>query len=350
MKKFYTLTFLLMTIFVASTATGQEFFEDRDAWLAALTGTVIEDDFGRFGEPIEDALITDLGDPIDLAFGQLSTTDPDNGVFFVNDIEGAPFFPNFNFFGIGTGFIFTDYVITPDTETNGELEGFCLCTANDSTISNEPAMPLVIELFNGTDLVSTLMVPPTLNVDVEVNYCWINDTGSTITSFTVGFGGQFGGICDIDLAFCPVVDDSCRGQIQSLIADLESLLPTGSNSDDYFIQEALVDLNAIDDDALFDGDLLNEYGLYFFFRAKFGVFFLQHVYDSDVSAQIDAFNAIVQCVTQAAIDEAIIRGGDQDFIDFAIELEDFAQYLEDGGYFLDAILFRKFAWAYAFSA
>ena len=56
-------------------------------------------------------------------------------------------------------------------------------------------------------------------------------------------------------------------------------------------------------------------------------------------------------MTQAAIDEAIIRGGgDQDFIDFAIELEDFAQYLEDGGYFLDAILFRKFAWAYAFSA
>ena len=348
MKHFYSLTFLLATIFVASTATGQE-FEDRDAWLAALKGIVIEDDFERLGEETEVLEFNDLGDPIDLAYGQISTTDPDNGVFFANVVgDSAPLISNFNF--VDDNLVFTDFVVTPDTETNGELEGFCLCYAVDPFI-DDFSVGAVIELFNGNDLVSTLELSPTVNVDAEINFCWINDTGSTITSFNIVFEeNQTGAVCDIDVAFCPVVDDSCRGQIQNLIADLESLLPTGSDSDDYLIQEALVDLNAIDDDALFDGDLLNEFGLYFFFRAKFGVFFLQHVYDSDVSAQIDAFNAIVQCVTQAAIDEAIIRGGDQDFIDFAIDLEDFAQYLEDSGYFLDAIFFRKFAWAYAFSA
>lgn len=342
MRKFYTLTIFLFTLLAASTSSAQEFFDDQAGWLAAITGTVVEDDFSQFGETNG---IVDLGDPIDFEFGQLSSPNSDVGAFYLNEGDGGIFvnFSTVDLLLMSPASI-SEYVITPDTTTHGDLEGFCLCygTVNSTDVT--------VEVFDGTNLVSTLTLPGTPNNDASINYCWINDTGATITSFNVIFGEEFGGICDIDLAFtAPVVDDSCRSLIQDLIVDLESLLPTGSQSDDYFIQEALLDLNAMNSDAIFDDDdLLNEIGCYFFFRAQWGVYFLQCVHNSDVSAQIDAFNAIVQCVTQAAIDEAISRGGDQSFIDYAIELEDFAQYLEDCGYYLDAIYYRKFAWYYAF--
>ena len=361
-KDFFTVAALCLL--AASTCFGQgELVSDKAAFDAATAGTnCLEENFDEVVFNDEGTTVQELFDPtnIDFVFGFNELTIAGGSITF-EDPSGQPvssLVANSNnlFFAVDgqatslIGLIAESTVDdTPSSSTIqvdtslGQVAGVCF--QFQGLIADESLA--LLEIFDGDTLIDSFVVP---FIDFPGTLGYVNTSGANITSVRFSVEGEdLVAVSDLDICFQEVAEeDTCQSLLADTVSGLQALLPTGDAYDDVAIESALANLTVMQDPVFFDDEnRLSSYGLTFFLGAKYSTLFLKQVDSVDVSDSLTAIQDILACVVDAEIQAAIDRGGDQDFIDFAMYLEGCAQYFENEGNLIEATAFRKLAWLYA---
>lgn len=327
----WALTLLLFSPSASAQTTGQVIF-GVDNWLAAMTGTVVCEEY--------ESLIDIDGDPIQLGMGNVSIElFPSQSISlgqlsFEDDFE---LFQNTPPFLIFRSPLEDPKPLVLDLDPDlGKVEGLSLQTGI-----------LRVSLFDGDTLLENfvpLANDPDPNSDQIFN--WINTQGLNITriEFSAPEPGDLpdgteileaGGLVGpIKASFlpCPEEPETCFDQLDDVKAEVEALLATATGKDARRLQNALDCICWSQHDCFWvqpSGDRLTGYGSNVFLAGAYAICYLERVSDPQADVIIDQYLAALECLVDKEIEYAIANGGTQCYIDQAIDYADLAEVIDD---------------------
>ena len=335
-------SFLSLLLFViCPTLSHADVYSDDATWQSALCGTVIGDELD-FGLP-DGSISQQIGLNLTTAWGTI--TQP-------VDFTGFNFGPAP---GTGSGFVVDEtvaWVITPNG-ANGNVEGFSV-----GYVGNE-LTAIVTYADSSTE---TVIIPEAIDQNLaEQFFGWTNTSGQSVTSIQLSATDpdattQAAFIYNLNFSFgdaCPSGPASCQDQLQELIDGLYAALPNANTCDQYWIQNAILELEAAQNPLLWEtSDRLSDFGCSFFGNNFYATYYLECVAnDSLVEPSLIGIQNLLGCVVDAEIEYALANpNASTNLVAYAEYFESYAEAFADAELYLHAVILHFYAWLFANNA